>query len=460
MDTSGEPQLGGEVREAPGPSDAELRESFQSYMNDPLVESMRLYERYGDVVALRRGPFVTIFLFHPDHAKHVLVKELDKYSRRTTPAQKLKASLGDGIITSDKPEWTRQRKMAQPGFTKKAITQGVPMFNDMARSLVEVFERDGGKGPIDVHHPGGVALLNLVGRLLLSEAFGEEKGDRLRNSLSQIARIPVVPNADAIRLAERSAQGAEDFKRVHAEFLETRAILDAELERVIQERRESGSTSGDMLSVLIEERDEDGVGYTDSEIRDQLKSLVIAGHDTTMATLSFAQYFLAKHPECWKRLRAEVEAVAPSGDLSMDQIDRLTYAEAIVSETLRLCPPVAHIDRRAEEEDVISGYRIPRGAAVALCPYVVQRRADLWPDALQFRPERFLEKQKGAYFPFSLGPRTCLGRSLSILEVKLFLAHLVRRFELRVPDDYKLELETSWTVHPRGSKLSLWVETR
>lgn len=460
METGGEPQVAQEVREAPGPSDVELRQSFQSYMDDPLVESMRLYETYGDVVALRRGPFVTIFLFHPDHAKYVLVKANDKYSRRTTPAQKLKASLGDGIITSDKPEWTRQRKMAQPGFSKNAIAAGVPMFNEMARSLATVYERQGSAAPIDVHHPGGVALLNLVGRLLLSEAFGEEKGDRLRDSLSQIARMPLVPNADAIRLAERSAQGAEDFKREHAEFLETRAILDAELERVIAERREAGGSSADMLSVLLEERDEEGLGYTDVEIRDQLKSLVIAGHDTTMATLSFAQYFLAKNPQCWQRLRAEVEAVAPSGDLSMDQLDRLTYAEAIVAETLRLCPPVAHIDRRAEEEDVISGFRIPRGAAVALCPYVVQRRTDFWPQALEFLPERFLEKQKSAYFPFSLGPRLCLGRSLAILEVKLFLAHLVRRFELRVPDDYELSLETSWTVHPRGGKLPLWVRAR
>jgi cytochrome P450 len=159
-------------------------------------------------------------------------------------------------------------------------------------------------------------------------------------------------------------------------------------------------------------------------------------------------------------VREEVASVVGDGDVLPEQLEKLVYTEAVVAETLRLCPSVAHIDRRAEEEDVLSGFRIPRGASVALCPYVVQRRADLWDEPEKFEPARFLGKPPTAYFPFSLGPRTCLGRALSILEVKLFLAHIVRSLQLRVPDDYSLELDTNWTVHPKDSELLLWVQAR
>lgn len=448
-----------EAVDAPGPVGLALRESTERYVENSLAESMRLFREFGDVVALRRGPFTTIFLFHPDHAKHVLVKAADNYSRQTAPAKKLKAALGDGIITSDKPEWTRQRKLAQPAFTKKAIDRGVPMFNQVARELVATLRKDGQTEAIDVHHRGGVALLNLVGRLLLSESFGQDKGDRLRSSLNDIARLRVVPSAESILFAESAGQGKQQFESQHSEFLEKRAILDEELDRLVAERRASPGRD-DMLSSLLDERDEDGLGFSDFEVREQIKGLVIAGHDTTMTALSVSLYYLAKHPACLAKVRREVEAVVGNGEVLPDHLDRLLYTEAVVAETLRLCPSVAHIDRRAEVDDVLGGFRIPRGASVALCPYVVQRREDVWESPEAFMPERFLGKPPSAYFPFSLGPRTCLGRALSILEVKLFLAHILRELELRVPEGFELELETNWTVHPKGAVLPLWVRPR
>lgn len=446
-------------RSLPGPTGRALAETVLRYEKDPLGESLQLHATYGDVVGLRRGPFLTVFLFHPDHARHVLITRASIYSRRTAAASRINAAIGKGLVTADKPEWTRQKKLLQPAFTPKALSYWVPKIDAAAARLVARWEHHDASEPINVHYEFGVALLEIVGEMLLGEALDEAAAQDIRRAIGVAANLDQqVPRRDALERSTRgqSESANQSYKQRYAEFLETQAKLNEVLDRHIARRRSEPSRE-DLLSTLIDSRDEKGNGFSDQEVRDQLKSLLVAGHDTTMTALSTSLYCLAKHPEELAKVRAEIETRGAQDAIEVPKLER---TEAAILETLRLHPPVPHIDRRAEADDEIDGFHIPKNASVALSPLVVQRRADLWPDPERFDPRRFLGGAPDHYFPFGMGPRVCLGKNLALMEVKMFLCRVLPRFDLTPVEDFELKFTSAWTMHPAKANLPLWITPR
>lgn len=450
--------------EAPGPTGAELKDTLERFANDPLTEGERLYRAYGDVVALKRGPFVSVLLFHPDHARHVLVTRAKAYSRRTATAERTRLAIGDGLVTADGSAWEEQRARLVPAFTGRSIEAWLPIIERAAVDLTHRL-RELAPGPVNLHAEFGRTILALVGELLLGDALSASEARVVRRALEAAANLDrSLPQANAFELAEsewRARSGGEPVGKFD-DFFAAREAYGALLDRRIALRR-AGAPAPDVLGSLIGATS-DGAPLPAPRIREELQALVSAAHDTTM-TLLAALFFELGHSRAEAtELRHEADRVLgrfdgfqhPARPVSNDVLAALTHCEAAVAEALRLYPPVAYIDRRAETDDVIDGMRIRKGTVVSLSPWVVQRREDLWEEPTVFRPSRFLGRARGAYFPFGMGSRTCLGRTLALTEAKILTSYVVRAFDIAPAPGFTLAWRSTMTLLPVDS--AVWVQ--
>jgi cytochrome P450 len=229
--------------------------------------------------------------------------------------------------------------------------------------------------------------------------------------------------------------------------------------RIIDERRRSGHDVGDLLSLLMSAKDEDTrEQMTDRQLRDEVMTIVLAGHETTANALTWALYLLSKHPAAAQRLRREVEEVLGGRVPSIEDLPRLAYTRMVIEETLRLYPPAWVLERQAIASDVIGGYRVRPKTIVAVAPYSLHRHPRYWPDPEDFDPERFAperaaERPKYAYLPFGAGPRLCIGNGFAMMEAQIILAMVMGDCALQVVPDFQVELVPSITLRPRRGVL-------
>jgi cytochrome P450 len=211
--------------------------------------------------------------------------------------------------------------------------------------------------------------------------------------------------------------------------------------------------------MLIEVVDEEtGAGLTDKQVRDETISFFIAGHATIASALTWTWYLLSTHPECWRRLRAEVTEVLDGRPPAVADLARLPYTSMVVQEAMRLYPPIYLVLRRATADDEVGGYRVPAGANIALCPYVTHRHPGFWDNPEGFEPERFTpETARGrhrmAFFPFSGGPRRCIGEGFALLQLPLVVAMVAQRYRLSLLPGRPAEVEAAVTLRPRAPML-------
>jgi cytochrome P450 len=236
--------------------------------------------------------------------------------------------------------------------------------------------------------------------------------------------------------------------------------VDEVIHTIIAERRTAATPTAptaqrDLLSLLLEARDEDGQPMSDAQVRDEAVMLFLAGHETTALTLAFALYLLAAHPESQARLNAELDAVLGNRNPALGDLDRLVYTEQVVLESMRLYPPAWAIGREALTPVEIGGFSFPKGAEFVISPWVMHRDPRFFAQPEAFQPERWEDDlarrlPKFAYLPFGGGPRVCIGNRFAMMEAKLVLATLVRRFRFQVTDETEVRLFASVTLRPRG----------
>jgi cytochrome P450 len=235
------------------------------------------------------------------------------------------------------------------------------------------------------------------------------------------------------------------------------ATLDRIVNRIIAERRASGETRDDLLSMLLEARDEEtGEGMTDRQLRDELVTLFLAGHETTAIALTWTFHLLAQNPEAEAKLQIEVDAVLGERSApAFEDLERLPYARMVADEALRLYPPAYVFSRRAVGEDQLGPFRMPAGAHIVISPYALHRHPDYWPEPDAFRPERFApdapsDRPKHAYIPFGGGPRICIGNSFAMMEHAIVLGAVARRWRLESIPGHEVRTEPRITLRPRG----------
>ena len=442
----------------PGPRNWIPGRLVASFAMDRLGFLTRLTRDYGDVVGFRLARTPAVILNHPDHVRDVLVTE-QRLFVKGIGLQRAKALLGEGLLTSEGAHHLRQRRLMQPAFHRERIaTYAEAMVQHASRRAAQW--TDGGQ--IDIASEMASLTLTIAGQTLFGASVEGEASD-IRQAIEAALNafnIALLPFGD--RLITWPIPPAVRFRRA-------KARLDQTIYRLIAERRLTGTDTGDLLSMLLLARDTDGDGdgggMTDTDLRDELLTILLAGHETTANALTWAWYLLSQHPEVEARLHQEVNAVAPTGAISPADIGRLGYARAVIAETLRLYPPAYLLGRLATSPYHVSGtnYELPMGTLVFVSPYLLHRDVRFWTSAEQFRPERWLPQADGgtapqpshkfAYFPFGAGTRICIGEQFAWMEATLVLATIARQWSLALVPGRRVRPNPVVTLGAKGGML-------
>jgi cytochrome P450 len=429
----------------PGPKGNWLFGNVAEFRRDRLGFLERCAREYGDCVGIRLGPFRVMVVNHPDLVEDVLVTQNRRFIKHFA-LRMAKPTLGNGLLTSEGEFWRKQRRLAQPAFHRDRIASYASVMVDYTERMLHSWS---GGQTRDVQDDMMRLTLEIVAKTLFDADVTGASADAsiametlLRSftaRVNNVFRLPMNFPTPANLRFKRAARRLDDL-----------------LFSVITERRAAGKDRGDLLSMLLQARDEDdGTRMTDRQLRDETMTLFMAGHETTANTLAWAWYLLANHPDVEARLHAEVDAVLGDRPPTFDDLARLPYADMVITEALRFYPTVWLLGREAIEPCEVGGYHIPVGTTIYMSQWVLHRDPRYFDDPESFRPERWadgLAKRlpRYAYFPFGGGPRICIGNSFALMESVLLLATIARRFQLRLAPDASVTLMPTMTLRPDG----------
>ena len=442
------------VSSPPGPKGRLIGDNLREYARDPLGFLSDCAREYGDVVRLRFMGQNLFLLSDPDLIEYVLVEN----NRNFTKARILKRNrrlLGEGLLTSEGEFWRRQRRLAQPAFHRKSVAAYGEVMVTYAKRSLEAW-RDG--QTIDVHEEMMHLTLEIVAKCLFDADLGARTTDvgkamkvALENFSSQrrLVRIPRgVPTPHNIRF-EMAARN-----------------LDEIVGAIIEGRRKGGEYKGDLLSMLVLAEDEDGERMTDKQLRDEVMTLFLAGHETTANALSWTFWLLSLSPNAEAKLAEELERVLGDRTPTMSDLSDLPYVERVVKESMRLYPPAWVVGREAIAECEIGGYRMPAGTTALMSQWVMHRDPRYHENPERFAPDRWTAKYakalpRFAYFPFGGGPRQCIGAGFAMTEACLILVTVAQRFRMELSPGQRVEPYASITLRPKeGIRMSLVERSR
>lgn len=433
---------------APGPSGHPIIGVLREVRRDPIRLFMEVARDYGDVVRFRAGPKIVHLLRKPDHVRHVLQENNRVYGRQTPGYEKLSLALGQGLVTSEGELWKRQRRIAQPAFHRERIAHFAAKMTRATEGMLARWEDRPEGQPLDVAIEMMRLTLEIVSMTIFSIDVREEV-DRVGNAVTIVLRYIVDRVTSILGFFEEIPTPA------NRKFKQALAQLDDFIFRAICARRESGADPGDLLSMLMQAKDEEtGQGMSDQLLRDELVTMFGAGHETTANALTWTFYLLSTHPAVERKLQEELASVLGGRAPDLADLERLPYLRWVIKESMRIFPPVWTIGRNAIEDDSIDGYLIPKGSIVMASPYVTHRHPGLWPNPEGFDPERFGTAEvaalpRFAYFPFGGGPHQCIGNNFALMEAELVLATVLSRFRLDLVPGYPVDMEPTITLRPR-----------
>jgi cytochrome P450 len=417
---------------APGPRGYRLLTSAIDLYRDPLRALAAAWTRYGDVVRLGLGgSLVGHLLVHPSHVQHVLQDRQSNYRKIPVYNDKLKRIAGESVLTSEGDVWRQHRRLIQPAFHAQRLAALGPAMTDATLAMLRRWEPYAERGePLDVAAEMMRLTLTIVARTLFAADLSHDVG--------VIARAVTAELEDTDRRMRAFVELPEwlplpSQRKTRA----ARGTLDAIVSRIIAERRACAAGGDDVLSLLLQARDGAGQPLSDPQLQDEVRTLLLAGHETTAVALGWIWYLLSRHPDVARRLRAELASVLAGRTPTVDDLPRLSYTRMVLEEAMRLYPPAWLIGRSPRADDEIAGYRIPAGSGVFLCVYLTHRHPAFWEnpegfDPSRFAPERAAGRSRFAYVPFGGGPRQCLGGGFAMMEAVLILATVAQEFRLHL----------------------------
>jgi cytochrome P450 len=440
------------ILELPGPRGMPLLGTVGPFLGKDLLRPFRdLVAEYGPLFQVRL-PFGhrLVMIAHPDAVEHVLRSGRDNYVKGSV-YDGTRMLLGNGLVTSEGALWRRQRELANPAFRPAKLQQYLAVMAECTQDLAAAWQRADHAEPVDAQREMARLTMAIVGRTL----FGLD--------LSRQSERAAAAFSAALAAIGRRGPGSLQLPLWlptpgNLRFQRTLHELDAMVFEVIERFRagQAQNADGTLLGAYLESRSPvTGLGMGDRQLRDEVITLYLAGHETTASLLSWALYLLGRYPEIQARVRAEVDALPSDGVPSLEQLKGLQYTSQVINEVLRLYPPAWTIARNAVADDSVMGYRVVRGAIVLISPYFAHRQEEFWPEPERFDPGRFTPAEVAgrhpfAYFPFSLGPRSCIGMQFSLHEARLVLAILLRRFEIHSTGGDEVGTCAAGTLRPAG----------
>jgi cytochrome P450 len=404
---------------------------------------LRLAARYGDVIHIKAGPLEIFVLNHPDDIREVLVVQHANF-HKGPGVEMTSRMLGQGLLTSEGDFHKRQRKLIQPAFGRQRIASYAATMVDEASRLACAWE-DGLE--VDMAQEMMRLALVIAGKTLFNVDVEREAATVSRSlavAMEAFIKVGLKPWAHQLERLPLP---------IHRRFYRARDAIDAVIYRIIEEHRRRGADQGDLLSTLLEAHDEEG-SMSDQQLRDEMTTLLLAGHETTANALSWTWYLLSQHPDVAGRLHAEIDRVLGTRLPTAEDFPQLSYTEWVLAESMRLYPPVWSIDRRAVRDTDLRGLSIPAQARIIMSQYVVHHDARYYPEPERFIPERWRPEERAArpkfaYFPFGGGPRLCIGEPFAWMEGVLVLATLAQRWEAELLPGQRIEAEAAVTLRPR-----------
>jgi len=407
---------------------------------------VELNHQYGDIVRIRFVFWPTLIVNHPDAIKHILQGNHKNYNNKDFFLYHMLSPLWSReMITNDGQCWLHLRRLIQPAFHRKRVAalgaQVTQTTIAMLNRWQKCTERKGCKQPLDIATEMFQLTLFNSGKALFNIDLGEGVSDferaflRVNKLYTEYFTAPSPPlNVPIPR-----------HRLLHAAI----RTLSQAVDIIIDERSQQNIDKGDLLSMLLMARDEEtGQGLSLQQVHDEALTMMMAGHETIAAALTWTWHLLAQHPDVERRFHAELDGVLGADLPTFEHVGKLPYTQMILEEALRLYPPAWMFGRKAIADDEIRGYHIPANSMIFISPYCIHRHPDFWEnpevfDPGRFSPERFASRQPFAYFPFSGRARLCIGNMFALMEAKLILATIGQRYRLRPV------LPTAWETVPR-----------
>jgi cytochrome P450 len=432
-------------RYPPGPRRMIPLAGLFAYRRGPLPFFQSLAQHYGNISYFKLGPQEAFFLNHPDYIKDVLVTNHQNFIKGLA-LQRAKRLLGEGLLTSEGDFHRRQRRLAQPAFHRARIASYATAMTDYALQLRERW-RD--SETLDISEEMMQLTLAIVGKTLFDAnvvSDAQEVGEAMTVVMDLFNTI-TIPFFDLLQKLPLPQMRRFDLAK---------ARLDAIIYRLIEKRRRSGKDRGDLLSMLLLAQDTEGDGgqMTDTQLRDEVMTIFLAGHETTANALTWTWYLLSQNPDAETKLHAELDAVLEGRLPTFEDVAQLKYTEMVLAESMRLYPPAWAIGRLAIGEVELAGYVVPKKSLVLMSQYVMHHDARYFPDPLRFDPARWStdareSRPQFSYFPFGGGPRRCIGEGFAWMEGVLLIAALAQQWQMRLVPNHPVALKPVITLRPK-----------
>lgn len=397
----------------------------------------------------------------PRHVEQAFVEGYDSFEK-ATHYRLLATVTGNGLLTSEGPEWERQRRLIQPVLGRRQLESLVPAMVGATADYLERFQPTDPPSLVDVSAEMTEVTLDVVGRAL----FGTDLStfvEKLRPAVSDGMSIALTAARLQLLLGFTKRMidfGGRIIRRVPLppplnRIRRVMTTIDEIVWQLIDDREDSGSGEGDLLDLLLSISDQDGTPMDRNQIRDELVTMMLAGHETTANALSWLWYLLAQHPDAWQQHRDEVEAVLSGRDPQLADLEALTWTRACVQEAMRLYPPAWVLERAARHDTSLDGgYAIRRKTTIIFPVHLIHRDARWWDEPGAFRPERFLPgaptPPRGTYLPFGAGRRICVASNFALTEATLIAAMITQRYRFTLPEGHDVAESATVTLRPHG----------
>jgi cytochrome P450 len=412
---------------------------------DPLAFNSSLVE-FGDVAYYHVGPLKVYQLNHPDLVRQILIEQPDKFHKPTFVKRAFRPFAGNGLLTSDGALWKQQRKLIQPAFHHKHLAAYGDVMVAHALRAADSFEQ----GQV---REISSEMTTLTLGIVVESLFGADVTHQTHGIGELMTAV-----LDASNQRINSAIQVPEWIPTRRNMREKRALarLDGILQQLIWTRRASGEARGNLLSMLLMAVDEDsGARMSDRQLRDEMMTLFLAGHETTANALTWTWYLLSRHPHVEARLVDELQRVLAGRAPTAADLPNLPYTEMIVREAIRLYPPAPGFAREPIEDVVIGGYEIPKGSLVSVSTYALHRDRRFFHNPETFDPDRFSRGWEDrvpryAYLPFGGGPRVCIGNGFAMTEARLILATMAQRHQLSLVPGQEVVPMQLVTVRPKN----------